>query len=177
MNKVIPFPSKNEYPEYAEMYMKFLKKDGSLLKQMEESLIKGKRFMTSIPSVKLDYRYMPNKWSVKEVLIHIIDDERIYAYRAMAFARNDKTELPGFEETEYVKYANANTRSIQSIVTEYEAVRRATIALFESFSEEALQRIGMANRNKTSVRALGYHIVGHELHHFYVIREKYLNNM
>ncbi len=174
MSKTIPFPAKGEYPEYAEMYMKFVKRDGTLLKQLEESLSSTIEFITSLSFDVLDYKYAPGKWSVKEVLVHIIDDERIYAYRALAFARNDKTELPGFEETEYIQFADTNTRSIESIIEEYRAVRKATIALFDSFSEDALLRIGKANRNKTSVRALGYHILGHEQHHIDVIKERYL---
>lgn len=174
MNKIIPFPSRNEYPKYAEMYMKFVKKDGSLLEQMEKSLLDTKKFMISIPEAMLKYRYAPQKWSIKEVLVHIIDDERIYAYRALAFARNDKTELPGFDETEYIKYAATGTRSLENIIAEYEAVRKATITLFDSFSDEALSRIGLANNNHTSVRALGYHILGHELHHIQIIKDRYL---
>ncbi len=175
MSKIIPFPSKNEYPPYTEMYMKFVKKDGSLLDQMHESLDNAKKIMDAIPEERLNYRYASQKWSTKEVLVHIIDNERIYAYRALAFSRNDKTVLPGFDENLYVKNAEVDKRSIHSIIAEYEAVRRATIALFDSFSSEALLRIGEANHNKTSVRALGYHILGHELHHLDVLKRKYLN--
>lgn len=93
----------------------------------------------------------------------------------MTFARNEKTELPGFEQDDYVAFSNANARSIENILLEYEAVRMATITLFDGHDEKALQREGIANNNKATVRALGYHIAGHELHHLNVIREKYLN--
>jgi uncharacterized damage-inducible protein DinB len=131
--------------------------------------------MLSLPEEKLTYRYAKNKWTIKEILVHIIDDERIYAYRALCFARNDKTELPGFEQDDYALFSNANERSIENILNEYEAVRNATITLFESFDEAALLRKGIANKNGATVRALGYHLAGHELHHINIIKEKYLN--
>ncbi len=177
MNKIITFPSKNEYPEYAEMYMNYVKKDGSLIEQLRANLTTTKTFIESLSTKNLDVRYKPSKWSVKEVLVHIIDDERIYAYRALAFARNDTTKLPGFEEEHYIKYADTHTRSVINIIEEYTAVRLATIALFNGLSDEALRRIGNANNNYTSVRALGYHILGHELHHLSVIKEKYFGTL
>ena len=92
----------------------------------------------------------------------------------MRLARNDKTELPGFEQDDYALYSNANSRNIQDIMEEYEAVRDSTICLFKQFDEEALSRTGTANKNHVTVRALGYHIAGHEMHHLNIIREKYL---
>lgn len=176
MNTKIEFPSKSEYPEYAEMYMKLIKKDGNLINQLKENLNAAKEFIASISESKLQYRYATGKWSIKEVLVHITDDERIYAYRALSFARNDKTNFPGFEQDDYAQYSSADDRSIKDIMNEFETVRLATISLFKSFSEEALVRIGTANGNNTSVRALGYHIAGHELHHLKIIKEKYLSN-
>ena len=174
MNTHIAFPSKTEYPAYAEMYMKLTKKDGTLIAQLRENLEKTKTFMASLSEATLNLRYAPGKWSVKEVLVHIIDDERIYACRALAFARNDNTILPGFEQDDYVLYSDAHARTTENIIEEYEAVRMATIALFKGFSEAALLRIGTANGNRASVRALGYHIAGHELHHIKIIKERYL---
>ncbi|WP_109300483.1 DinB family protein [Aquimarina sp. AU474] len=173
MNRTITYPSKNEYPEYAEMYMNYVKKDGSLIEQLNTTLTTTIEFIKSLTQKELDIRYATNKWSVKEVLVHVIDDERIYAYRALTFARNDQTQLPGFEEEHYIKHADIAARPVTSIIEEYRAVRLATIALFNGLSNEALSRIGTANHNKTSVRALGYHILGHELHHISVIKEKY----
>ncbi|MEM9686958.1 MAG: DinB family protein [Bacteroidota bacterium] len=177
MNTTIPFPEKNEYPAYAEMYMKWVRKDGSLLEQLRENFEKMKTRIASLSETALHFRYSPDKWSIKEVLVHIIDDERIYGYRALAFARNDKTILPGFEQDDYIAYSDAHTRLIENIMEEYEAVRMSTLALFKGFSEMALLRIGTANGNSTSVRALGYHIAGHELHHINSIETKYLNAM
>ena len=107
--------------------------------------------------------------------MHIIDDERIFAYRALRFARNDKTPLPGFDQEPYALESKANERSVESLLEEYSAVRNATLALFENLPDEAWMRIGTANDHAVSVRALIYHIAGHELHHLNIIREKYFS--
>ena len=175
MAKTIEFPKQEEYPSYANMYMKYTIKDGTLLKQLKASLVSTKKLISSLSEKELNYKYQEDKWSIKNVLVHIIDDERIYCYRALAFARNDKTNFPGFEQDDYAMFADTDQRDIDNILAEYEAVRAATIALFEGFSETALKRIGTANGNNTSVRALGYHILGHELHHIEIIKKYYLN--
>jgi len=175
MKKNIDFPNKNEYPYYAEMYMKLVNKDGTLIEQLKSSLEKTKTLINNLSNEELDFRYKKNKWSIKEVLVHIIDDERIYGYRALSFARNDKTNLPGFEQDDYNLYSDTSERTIENIMDEYEALRLSTITLFNGFSDKALQRLGIANGNQTSVRALGYHILGHDLHHIKVIEELYLN--
>ncbi|WP_202552274.1 DinB family protein [Ginsengibacter hankyongi] len=173
--KKIEKPKNGEFPSYAIMYISLLPDDGLLLKHLKENFDKTKEFIFSLPEEKLTYRYAKDKWNIKEILVHIIDDERIYAYRALCFARNDKTELPGFEQDDYATFSNANNRSIENILNEYESVRNATITLFESFDKTALLREGVANKNKVTVRALGYHLAGHELHHINIIKEKYLN--
>ena len=127
-----------------------------------------------MPPDKLTYRYAENKWTIKEILVHIMDDERIYAYRALRIARNDKTPLPGFEQDDYVPFSKANQRSLASILREYKTVRQATVSLFTSFNMEDLLRIGTANDHPVSVRALAWHIAGHELHHLNIIKERYL---
>jgi len=172
--RMIEKPKEGEYPAYAIMYMKMVPDDGLLLKHLSDNFEKVKNFILSLPEEKLFYRYADNKWTIKEILVHIIDDERIYAYRALCFARNEKTKLPGFEQDDYVAFSNANERSLENILREYEAVRQATITLFESFNDEALLREGIANNNKATVRALGYHIAGHELHHIKIIKERYM---
>jgi uncharacterized damage-inducible protein DinB len=173
--RTIEKPNEGEYPAYAIMYMKLVPDDGLLLKNLAGNFEKVKNFILSLSEEKLLYRYSDNKWTIKETLVHIIDDERIYAYRALCFARNEKTKLPGFEQDDYVAFSNANERHIDNILREYEAVRQATIALFEGFDDAALLREGIANNNKATVRALGYHIAGHELHHMNIIKERYLN--
>src|ERR1041385_3809284 len=149
-------PNDGEFPAYASMYIRLVPGDGLLLKHLEENFISTKELVLSLTEEKLNYRYAENKWTIKETLVHIIDDERIYAYRALCFARNDKTKLPGFEQDDYVLYSNANTRTIENILEEYEAVRDATIALFNGLPDDSLLRMGTANNNKATVRALAY---------------------
>jgi len=156
------------------MYIGLVPDDGLVLEHLKENFIATKTLIVSLPKEKLTYRYAANKWTIKEMLVHIIDDERIYAYRALSFARNDKTELPGFEQDDYALHSRANERSLKNILEEYEAVRNATIALFDGLPEDSLLRMGIANNNKATVRALAYHIAGHELHHLNIIKEKYL---
>jgi uncharacterized damage-inducible protein DinB len=172
--KLISPPNKNEYPEYAKMYIDLVPRDGLLLQQLHVNFLLTREMILPLPEETLLHSYAPGKWTIKEVLVHIIDDERIYAYRALSFARNENKPLPGFEQDEYAFYSEANNRTIQNIFEEYEAVRNATITLFNGMEETALMRSGIANNNKASVRALAYHIAGHELHHINIIREKYL---
>ncbi|NUM79648.1 DinB family protein [bacterium] len=172
--RVIKKPKDGEFPPYANMYIRLLPDDGQLLKHLKDNFAVTKKLMTSLSEDQLLSRYAENKWTIKEVLVHIIDDERIYAYRALRFARNDQTELPGFEQDDFARYSGANERSLASILEEYEAVRHSTITLFNGLPDEAFLREGMANGNKATVRALAYHIAGHELHHLNIIKEKYL---
>jgi hypothetical protein len=172
--RTIEKPKEGEFPQYAIMYIGLLPDDGLLLKHLQDNFIAIKELILSLPEEKLLYRYAKDKWTIKEILVHIIDDERIYAYRALRFARDDKTELPGFDQDDYALSSRANERSIENIFEEYEAVRNATIALFNGLPEDSFMRTGVANRNKATVRALAYHIAGHELHHTVIIKEKYL---
>ena len=172
--KKIQKPPEGEYSPYAIMYIKLLPDDGLVLKRLKENYKKVNQFILSLPPDKLTYRYAENKWTIKEILVHIIDDERIYAYRALRIARNDKTPLPGFEQEDYIPFTRANQRSLASIFREYKTVRNATLSLFSSFSDEDLLRVGTANDHPVSVRALAYHIAGHELHHLNINRERYL---
>ena len=177
MIKHIEFPKKSEYPIYAEMYMKLVNKNGSLIEQLKSSLERTKTLINNLSNEELDYRYEKNKWSIKEVLVHIIDDERIYGYRALSFARNDKTNLPGFEQEDYNLNSDTSERTIENIMEEYEALRLSTITLFNGLSDKSLRRIGIANGNQASARALGYHILGHDLHHIKTIENLYLKEL
>ncbi len=167
-------PREGEYPPYAIMYIGLFPDDGLVLKHLQDNLRATKDFILSLPEQKLLHRYADGKWTIKEVLVHIIDDERIYAYRALRFARNDATELPGFEQDDYARLSRANDRDIKDILDEFTAVRNSTIALFNGLEEEALNRGGVANENFVTVRALAYHIAGHEMHHINIIKERYL---
>jgi len=128
----------------------------------------------SIPDAKADFGYAPGKWTVRELLCHILDAERIFCYRALRFARNDKTPLSGFEENDYAPQANAGGRSLQKIASDMSHLRASTIDLFESFTPEMLTRKGMANKNELSVVAIGFIICGHETHHRKILQERYL---
>ena len=174
--KLISKPVSGEYPPYASMYIDLLPDDGLVLQHLEENLKKMQYFILSLSENKLDFRYAIDKWTIREMLVHIIDDERIYSYRALRFARNDKTELPGFEQDDYTVYSKANNRTIESILEEYESVRRSTLSLFKNLPEEAFLRSGTANNNPVTVRALIYHIAGHELHHMNIIKRNYCNS-
>ena len=174
LNRIIQKPLGGEFPPYASMYIDLVPGDGRLLTHLWDNLQSTKRLIQSLPADKHIYRYADDKWTIKEILVHIIDDERIYGYRALRFARNDKTQLPGFDQDPFAFYSKANERTIESIVEEYEAVRMSTITLFDSFPDDAFHRRGIANNNEATVRALGYHMAGHELHHLNIIKNRYL---
>lgn len=173
-------PDKTEYPEYSQPYFDFIKTDDNILQELHDNFIKLKEFIYSLPSETLNYRYAKDKWTIKEILLHNIDDERIFTYRALCYARNDKTSLPGFEEKEYATYSGANQRSLDSIFDEYWNVRLSTLKLFQYLPEDAFMRTGNMigedgkPTNERTVRALLYHIAGHELSHIKVIKERYL---
>jgi uncharacterized damage-inducible protein DinB len=172
----IPKPQPGEYPEYAEMYMKLVPDDGLILQHLKDNFRAAKELAYSLSNEKLLFRYEPGKWSVKEILVHIVDDERIYAYRALRFARNDKEGLVGFDQDSYAAYSQADERALDNIFEEYEAVRNSTIALFNGLPEDSLVRMGrgVGSAGSATVRAMAYHIAGHELHHLNIIRERYL---
>lgn len=174
--KIIDKPYNDEYHANELRLAALIPNDGFLLKHLASNLENTKAFLLTIPLDKLLYRYSEDKWSIKEVIAHLIDMERIYTYRALRFARNDKTILPGFDDNEYVKYSGATNRDISDLIKELEAVRHATIALIEGLEEKAFIRSGIINGKSVSARALLYHIAGHELHHIQIIREKYLLN-
>lgn len=133
-------------------------------------------FLEELPAGKIDYRYAPGKWSIKEVLQHVIDSERIFTYRALRFARRDQTPLPGFEENDYAANAKTDNRQWNDLVEEFKAVRQSTTYFFTSLDEEQLNNYGSANGNPVSVLAIGFLLVGHVLHHTRIIKERYLTD-
>jgi uncharacterized damage-inducible protein DinB len=163
----------DEYAPYQEAYISTLDNVG-LLEELEISLHRFIHFVREVPMDKFDYRYAPGKWTIKDIIQHLIDVERIFAYRALAFARNDKTSLPGFEEADYAMEANGNMRHLASLLTELAEVRQSTITLFKNFNEEVLLRKGICNNYVISVRALGFSIIGHQNHHQQIYSERYL---
>lgn len=166
-------PNANEYAAFYHTYVGKVA-DGEILALLLEQTASTLAILKGISEEKGLYRYAEGKWSIKELLNHIIDAERVFAYRALRVGRGDKTPLPGFDQDEYVAAFDADARSMADLVAEFEAVRAATVTLFQSFTDEALMRLGTASGHPISVRALGFIIMGHELHHVKVLKERYL---
>jgi len=159
-------------PPFYKGYVKLVEQP-DVLQALRISGYRTLELIHSVPEAKVDYRYADGKWSIREVLCHMIDAERIFAYRALRFARNDRTPLSGFDEQAYAAHLNATGRSLKQIGDEMQHLRTATVDLFEGFSAEMLTRKGLANNNELSVVALGFVIAGHETHHVKVLKERY----
>jgi uncharacterized damage-inducible protein DinB len=162
--------------EYFEFYATYISKVGDT--DLIEGLIKNKKsvvaFLNSIDSKNYDYKYAEGKWTIKELIQHIIDTERIFTNRALRIARNDKANLPGFDQDEFNPYSGANNRSKEDLISDYTASRANTISLFQSFSDEMLLSVGNASDHELSARATGFIIIGHENHHVEILKERYL---
>ena len=130
--------------------------------------------LEGIDSDKWDHRYAPDKWTIKELVQHIIDTERVFAYRALCVARKEKQSLPGFEEKDYAAASKAGKRDPHDLMEELGLVQKSTAKLFESFDNEQLNQVGIANGKSVSTKALGYIIIGHVIHHKHILEEKYL---
>lgn len=163
----------NEYSSFQATYIAAIS-NVELLEELEIALHDFIRFIQNLPMDKFDYRYAEGKWTIKDIIQHIIDTERIFSYRALRISRGDTTPLPGFDENDYAKATNANQRSIQDLLTELSAVRHATLLLFKSFDQEQLLKIGISSGSEVSVRAIGFIIIGHQRHHQKVFEERYL---
>jgi uncharacterized damage-inducible protein DinB len=166
-------PAPDEYAPYYGRYIALIP-DGPIVETLRSQIAETTAVLGALPEAKGEHRYEPGKWSVKEVLGHVIDAERVFSYRALRFARRDETPLPGFDEKLYVPAAAFGRRTIRSLLDEFRAVREATVHLFQNLDEEALSRSGIASENRMSVRALAWTIAGHERHHLGVLRDRYL---
>ena len=165
-------PAKTEYDTYYERYISLVPDEDVLVTldlQLSETLI----LLRGLSEQHGAFRYEPKKWSVKEVLGHLIDTERVMSYRALRIGRNDRTPLAGFEQDDYIKYGDFDKRSVSNLSREFEQVRRATISLLRNLEPEAWERRGIANKVEVSVRALAYIIAGHELHHKAILKDRY----
>jgi len=162
--------------EYSTFNATYIKAAGevNLMEELEISLHDFIRFVQNIPMDKFDYRYAEGKWTIKEIIQHIIDTERIFAYRALRISRNDLTPLHGFDENIFAANTPANSRTIQDLLTEFSAVRQSNLLLFKSFSDEQFKRMGTASENPISVRAIGFMLIGHQKHHQKIFAERYL---
>ena len=168
-------PSKNDYAEYYHKYIQEIDGD-NIFEVLEKQLNATLNLFKNISEDKGNYSYAAGKWSIKEVIGHCIDTERIFAYRALCIARGEKKSLPGMEQDDYAKKGEFNRRTLKNLLNEYELVRKSNIILFNSFQEKVLQNIGIASDNEVTVLGLMFIIAGHELHHIKVIKEKYLKS-
>ena len=167
-------PAAGEYLPYYDRYISLVHEDDALeaLKRQRDEMLPLLRALSEAQGA---LRYAPGKWSIKQVLGHVTDGERVFAYRAMRFARADATPLPGFDENAYVSSATFDAESLADLVDALESVRRSSIALFRGLEESAWTRRGEANGAEVTVRALAYIIAGHAQHHTRLIQERYLN--
>ncbi|MCG9792869.1 DinB family protein [Flavobacterium algicola] len=162
-----------EYSAYYSTYINILEEE-DLIEDLEISLHQFIKFVQNIPMDKFDFRYEEGKWTIKDIIQHLIDCERVFAYRALRISRNDSTALPGFDENQYVASTDANSRGIQNMLAELSAVRFSTLYLFKSFNNHQLENVGTASDCQVSVRALGFLIIGHQKHHQKIFKERYL---
>ncbi len=162
-----------EFDQFYGTYLSALE-EVDLLEALRDGMNGFIKFMWNIPEKDLNSAYGENKWTIAEVLGHIIDTERVFQYRALRFSRNDKTALPGFEQDDYVLSSNSKERGRDSLIDEYIAVRKATIALFANLNKEQLGRTGTASNIQWSVAGLGFIISGHQEHHKKILEERYL---
>jgi DinB superfamily len=166
-------PSPISHPTYFQKYIDLVPEEDLTAAFRHQSLVLTK-FLYSINEEKSTHTYAPGKWTIKELVQHMIDTERIFAYRALCFARKDANSLPGFDENEYAANSNANVRHWKDLADEFLLVRKSTEILFHSFTEETLNNSGTANNNPATVASMGFTALGHVYHHMNVLKERYL---
>jgi hypothetical protein len=166
-------PAPSEYGAYFGRYITLIG-NPDIIAGLERQLDETKALIGTLSEEKGNHRYEAGKWSIKELLGHVIDTERVFSYRALRFARNDSTELPGYDQDAFAANANYANISLVDILNEHEAVRRATLYLLKHLPSDAWDRHGIANKNHMTVRALAFTIAGHELHHRAILTTRYL---
>lgn len=162
--------------ECAEYYHGYVREvpEGDVFEILGRQLEETQKLLTNLSDQQADYRYAPGKWSLKEVLAHLLDGERVFGFRAFWFARNNSSSLPSMEQEDFIKFGKFDQRRLQDLLEEYEYVRRSDILLFKSFDEEVLNRRGVASGCEFTVRTFPFIIAGHERHHLNVLKKKYL---
>lgn len=165
-----------EFQKYIQRYLDLIP-SADWKKELKVSAEKILEIYTALTEEQSHHAYAAGKWSLKELLLHMTDSEKIFQYRALRFARKDQTELSGFDEDLFAENSEANSRSLSSLVEEFKTVRKVSELFFETLSEEALLRTGKANGNEISVETLGKLISGHTYHHIHIIEERYLPNL
>ncbi|HEX8179279.1 MAG TPA: DinB family protein [Pyrinomonadaceae bacterium] len=166
-------PDSGEYQPYYEKYVSLVPA-GDVCETLDRQVADTLRLLRGLDETQGNHAYEPGKWSIKSVIGHVSDTERIFAYRALRFARGDATPLPGYDQDEFGRFANFDARTLADLADEFQSVRAATSTLLRSLDAAAWQRRGTANNAEVSVRALAHIIAGHELHHVQIIRERYL---
>ncbi len=172
----MPRPDLTRIPVFYHVYVNQVQQN-DLMTALKEQTDLFKKFLKKLPEKKRNYRYAKGKWTVKEMLQHIIDAERVFAYRALCFSRKDKTPLPSFDENLYADNSKAGKRNWNEMVEEFTAVRRSTELLFGSLDKAQLNETGIANNNPVYVMGVGYVIVGHLAHHLNILKERYLTSL
>jgi len=167
-------PEPGEYAPYYEKYIALVP-GADATSALEAQRLRTMQLFAGRGERDGNFRYAPKKWTVKEVLGHMVDSERIFTYRALRIARADQTPIEGFEQDDYVRGGGFSERALASLVEEFANVRNATLSLFRSLGEEAWSRKGTANKNEVSVRALAFITAGHELHHRQILEERYFS--
>ena len=170
---VVGKPDKSEYASYFGRYVSLVS-DPDIVTALQNQLKSTRALLDTISEEKANYRYEPGKWSIKELVGHVADAERIFTYRALRFARNDKTELHTFDENAFAANANFANLPLSSIVDEYAAVRQASILLYKHLDKDAWNRRGIANKSDVTVRAIAFLTAGHELHHVSILKTRYM---
>lgn len=172
--KKITKPTDLEYAVYYEPFLQKLSAENNIIKQLKDNATQIKTLLSTLTEQQLTTPYTTGKWTIKDILQHLIDFERVLVYRAMSFARNDKRPIPFFDENEYAKQANATKQPLKKLLKDYKAVRHATLAFFDNQTAATLKRSGIASNYTMSVRACAWIICGHEMHHMNIIKERYL---
>jgi uncharacterized damage-inducible protein DinB len=167
-------PKKGEFAPFHENYLKHVPSRGTAKSLLKSTFRDVQKMLNSLPPEMADHRYEPGKWTIKQMLMHLIDTERVFSYRLLSFMRGDRIALPGFNQDIWMEEVDVSKRSIKDLLKEWKAVRDNTLFLHDQCSEEQSKFTGMASNWKVSVRAYFFIIVGHQLHHMAVLREKYL---
>ena len=170
---MIQRPAKGEYEDYYDVYVSKVP-DGDILENLAGQIDDTMKLLGGISEDKASHRYETDKWSIKQLAGHVCDVERIFSYRALAFARGDKAPLPGMEQDDYVAGANFDQRTLADIASEFQAVRTSSLAMFRSFDDDIIARVGNASGFDFTVRSITYILAGHERHHMKVLTERYL---
>ena len=165
-------PNKEEYPDYFSGYVSLSLGENPLTYLNESKFL---NYLQLIDSDNWSHKYAEDKWTVSELVLHLIDAERVFCYRALRFSRNDKTTIVGFDQNVFVPNSGASERTKDSLLDEYTTVRNATISFFKNLSTQQIDRVGQVGDSSCSVRALAYIIVGHEIHHHNILKERYFN--